>query len=178
MRSCLQLYARCHYDVLGVSPNASVAEIKARFRSLAKQWHPDCHAERNKPRAEAMFQEISSSYKIVLDEKNSGVKPSYVHRRPATVYQHRQRHPAMRGPWHGEYGLSKKQFFLSISGLMLFGSLLGFWPYYVSKKDAVFVRGREHILVPHSPEYVPHETDVFSHSSDPGARSTPEASAN
>ncbi len=29
------------YDLLGLSPGASPAELKAAYRDLAKVWHPD-----------------------------------------------------------------------------------------------------------------------------------------
>ena len=55
------------YDVLGVSKNASEAEIKKAFRTLAKKHHPDTHA--NDPKAVKRFQEINSAYEIVGDKE-------------------------------------------------------------------------------------------------------------
>ncbi|GAA0530808.1 DnaJ-class molecular chaperone [Rhizomicrobium palustre] len=55
------------YDVLGVSKNASEAEIKKAFRSLAKKHHPDTKG--GDPAAQKKFQEISGAYDIVGDKE-------------------------------------------------------------------------------------------------------------
>jgi DnaJ-class molecular chaperone len=53
------------YDVLGVSRQASEADIKKAFRKLAKAHHPD----RNKddPKAKDKFAELNSAYEILGD---------------------------------------------------------------------------------------------------------------
>jgi len=60
---------RDYYEVLGVSRDASLDEIKAAYRKLALQYHPD----RNKsPEAEERFKEISEAYAVLSDpEKRS-----------------------------------------------------------------------------------------------------------
>jgi DnaJ-class molecular chaperone len=55
------------YDVLGVSRQATDAEIKKAFRNLAKKHHPDAHA--NDPTKVKQFQEISSAYDILGDKE-------------------------------------------------------------------------------------------------------------
>ena len=53
-----------HYDRLGVSRSASMAEIKSAFRKRAMQWHPD----RNKsPNAAAQFRELSEAYQTLIN---------------------------------------------------------------------------------------------------------------
>ena len=54
------------YAVLGVAKTASASEIKSAFRKLAKKYHPD--ANKDDPKAQERFSEISSAYEIVGDE--------------------------------------------------------------------------------------------------------------
>lgn len=51
------------YVVLGVSKDASAADIKAAYRKLAKEFHPDLN--QNDPIVEQRFKEISSAYDIL-----------------------------------------------------------------------------------------------------------------
>ncbi|MGP9822361.1 DnaJ C-terminal domain-containing protein [Salinarimonas sp. NSM] len=52
------------YDVLGVSRQASEAEIKKAFRKLAKEHHPD---QSKDPKAGAKFAELNAAYEILGD---------------------------------------------------------------------------------------------------------------
>lgn len=55
-----------YYEVLGVPRTATKDEIKAQFRKLALQYHPD----RNKaPDAEDRFKEISEAYAVLSDDQ-------------------------------------------------------------------------------------------------------------
>lgn len=54
-----------YYDVLGVAPNASEAEIKKAFRSLARKFHPD--VAKNEPGAEIRFKEINEANEVLSD---------------------------------------------------------------------------------------------------------------
>ena len=57
--------ARDFYEVLGVKKDASKDDIKAAYRRLALQFHPD----RNKsPGAEEKFKEISEAYAVLSDD--------------------------------------------------------------------------------------------------------------
>ena len=53
-----------YYEVLGVSKNASDAEIKSAFRKLAKQYHPDVNKESD---AAEKFKEVQEAYAILSD---------------------------------------------------------------------------------------------------------------
>lgn len=59
--------ARNPYTVLGLAPTASDAEIRAAFRTLAKQYHPDRNPDDKK--AEDKFKEISAAFEILGDKE-------------------------------------------------------------------------------------------------------------
>ncbi|RKZ30355.1 molecular chaperone DnaJ, partial [bacterium] len=53
------------YEILGVSPDTSMEEIKRAYRKRAKECHPD--ANPNDPDAERRFKELSEAYSILSD---------------------------------------------------------------------------------------------------------------
>ena len=54
-----------YYTVLGVSRNATDAEIKKAFRTLARKYHPD--VARDKSTAEEKFKEINEANEVLSD---------------------------------------------------------------------------------------------------------------
>jgi len=56
---------RDYYEILGLPRTASVEEIKAAFRKLARLYHPDVSQE---PNAEEKFKEINEAYGVLSDE--------------------------------------------------------------------------------------------------------------
>ena len=54
-----------YYETLGVGRNASDDEIKAAFRKLARQYHPDVSKEDG---AEEKFKEINEAYGVLSDK--------------------------------------------------------------------------------------------------------------
>jgi curved DNA-binding protein CbpA len=53
-----------HYAALGLSPSASVADIKKAFRQLAAQYHPDRNPD---PKAPALFRKVQEAYAVLSD---------------------------------------------------------------------------------------------------------------
>ena len=51
-----------YYQVLGVRPDATVAEIGRAYREQMKAHHPDRHAARHRPAAEAAAREINAAF--------------------------------------------------------------------------------------------------------------------
>jgi DnaJ-class molecular chaperone len=65
-----------YYEVLGVSKNATEAQLKAAYRQQALQWHPD----KNKaPEAEAKFKEINEAYEILSDKEKRTAYDQFGH---------------------------------------------------------------------------------------------------
>ena len=63
------------YKIIGVSRDATEAEIKKSYRKMALKWHPDRHAsstEQDKKKAEEIFRDANLAYEVLSDpEKKS-----------------------------------------------------------------------------------------------------------
>ncbi|GGL78019.1 dnaJ protein [Deinococcus aerolatus] len=66
-----------YYDVLGVSRGASDADIKAAYRRLAKQYHPDKNAGDQK--SAERFKEIGEAYAVLNDPEKRKVFDQFGH---------------------------------------------------------------------------------------------------
>ena len=72
-----------YYEILGVSKNASEEEIKAAYKKLVKQYHPDLHPG-DKLAAEK-FKEINEANEVLSDKQKRA------------AYDYEQEHPGMGG---------------------------------------------------------------------------------
>ncbi len=61
------LYEKDFYKILGVSKNAPADEIKKKYRSLARELHPD--KNKGDVKLEDKFKAVSEAYDILGDEK-------------------------------------------------------------------------------------------------------------
>ena len=69
---------RDYYEVLGVSKNASVEDIKSTYRKAALKWHPDRNPE-NKEEAEIKFRECTEAYSVLSDPQKRQIYDTYGH---------------------------------------------------------------------------------------------------
>lgn len=66
---------RDYYEILGVSRNATIDEIKSAYRKLAMKYHPD--RNRNDPSAEEKFKEITEAYEVLSDPEKRAIYDKY-----------------------------------------------------------------------------------------------------
>eukprot|EP00878_Enallax_costatus_P021210 GHUV01022448.1.p1 GENE.GHUV01022448.1~~GHUV01022448.1.p1 ORF type:complete len:183 (+),score=14.72 GHUV01022448.1:250-798(+) len=72
------------YKTLGVSLTAQADEIRAAYRRLARQWHPDRH--RGDDLAKRRFQQIQEAYEVLMDtRKRQSYDLKLVHLLPVEV---------------------------------------------------------------------------------------------
>jgi len=68
---------RCYYEVLGVSRGARDSEVKAAFRRLAKECHPDrCNGDLG---AEKRFKELNEAYEALKDPQRRAAYDRFGH---------------------------------------------------------------------------------------------------
>lgn len=106
------------YEVLGVSSQASDAEVKAAYRRLVKKYHPDVHKGNNNAE---MIRSLNAAYDILSDPVK---KHAYDNRWSSTaaqnVYQYqedpqvRQRHENLRRS--REEAAKRREEYLRIAG--------------------------------------------------------------
>jgi molecular chaperone DnaJ len=66
------------YKLLGVDKNASDAEIKKSYRSLAMKFHPDRNSD-NPQEAEVKFKQIKEAYEVLSDPKKRSAYDQFGH---------------------------------------------------------------------------------------------------
>ncbi|KAL3375007.1 hypothetical protein AABB24_006485 [Solanum stoloniferum] len=70
----LVVAAADYYSTLGVPKSANSKDIKAAYRRLARQYHPDVNKEPNAPEK---FKEIKDAYEILSDDKKRALYDQY-----------------------------------------------------------------------------------------------------
>jgi len=68
---------RDFYEILGVSKNASEAELKKAFRKAAHKYHPDRNPDN--PEAESKFKEAKEAYEILSDAQKRAAYDQFGH---------------------------------------------------------------------------------------------------
>ncbi|HNC16464.1 MAG TPA: DnaJ domain-containing protein, partial [Solirubrobacterales bacterium] len=68
---------RDYYEILGVSREATDAEIKKAFRKVARELHPDVNA--HDPEAEEKFKEAAEAYEVLSDAERRGTYDQFGH---------------------------------------------------------------------------------------------------
>jgi molecular chaperone DnaJ len=68
---------RDYYEVLGVTRDASDADVKKAFRRLARELHPDVN--KHDPDAEDKFKEAAEAYEVLSDSERRATYDRYGH---------------------------------------------------------------------------------------------------
>ena len=66
---------RDYYEVLGVSRDADIQQIKKAYRKLAREHHPDVNE--NDPESEEKFKEATEAYEILCDSEKRDLYEQY-----------------------------------------------------------------------------------------------------
>ena len=70
---------RDYYEVLGVSKNASAADIKKAYRRLAMKHHPDRNTGDAAVKAEQQFKEVKAAYEVLSNEQKRAAYDQFGH---------------------------------------------------------------------------------------------------
>ena len=68
---------RDYYEVLGLAPNASEAELKKAYRRMAMQYHPDRNPDDSE--AEQRFKEVKEAYEVLSDPQRRSAYDQFGH---------------------------------------------------------------------------------------------------
>ena len=81
--------AKSYFAILGISPNATVDEIRSAYRQLAKEFHPDRYAGTS-----ARFQDIQEAYSVLGNQRRRREYEQSIRKAP--------RKPPLRPPTYPE----------------------------------------------------------------------------
>ncbi len=100
---------RDYYEILGLSKSATTTEIKAAYRKLALQWHPDRNKAAN---ANEKFKEINEAYAVLSDSKKKETYDQFGH----AAFQPGMGGAPGQGPFGGGFRQGPFQYYYSTSG--------------------------------------------------------------
>ena len=60
--------------ILGLNSDSNLTEVKTRYKTLAKKWHPDVQNESKSKNKEDKFINITNAYKIILESFSKQTK--------------------------------------------------------------------------------------------------------
>lgn len=69
---------RDYYEVLGVSKNATEAEIKKAYKKMARKYHPDLNRD-NPKEAEEKFKEVNEAYEVLSNPQKKAQYDQFGH---------------------------------------------------------------------------------------------------
>ncbi len=135
---------KSYYDILQVSEQASVEEIKKAYRKKAKQYHPDINSS---PTAEADFIQINTAYEYLINEKlglsynsekrryqSTGTEWNAAHQEAANkraeYYARKRYKDFIKSQYYKESKLIDN--FANFAGLMLYAAFIFIFPFAMS----------------------------------------------
>ncbi len=62
------------FQLLGLNYNCNIKEVKTKYKSLAKIWHPDVQNKKKSKENEDKFIHITNAYKIILESLTKSTK--------------------------------------------------------------------------------------------------------
>ncbi len=68
-----------YYQILGVAKNASESDLKAAYKKMAREHHPDMVADSDKKAAEERFKEINEAYQVLSDPQKRQMYDQFGH---------------------------------------------------------------------------------------------------
>lgn len=110
-----------YYKIMGLSSDASEKDIKAAYRRLARQYHPDLNKT---PNAEEKFKAMAEAYEVLKDPEKRKTYDQY--RQNFQAHQNARYHQGSEQPGFRQAGSSQQGFHFNAD---FFESLFGHPPF-------------------------------------------------